>query len=263
MLGFFFVGFYIERRCGSVYTLSLLTLISGLCAFMEMGQSVIWFFMIGYVVINYLFSLKKSDRSKTNTIVGAIIVALEYFRCCFYDKTGGGIGITFYPYQIIHNTGHCTGFFMGILVALFFEISHIVMMSKCKLNVEALKKKGKTGVAEKILYVVASLLIICSIGLSVYNVVKVQDRKTYIIEIVWTSYNVEYRDSVEYALGSDIYECLRQWEERKFGTELPWSGYYSNAEHTECNIVKYTNRQFVPLFKENKFVVYAILSVPE
>ena len=165
MLTFFFVGFYIERKDGTFKLLIILLFCSLLCSTIPTGHSAIWAFLIGWVLIDYIFSFKKDTRSKTNIIVGAIVIILEIFRCCFYDLPGGGISITYYPYQLITHLGHFRPFIWGIITCLLFELCQIIKLKQYKF-IEPAKVSITKPV--KVMYIIANVLII---GLLVGTVV--------------------------------------------------------------------------------------------
>ena len=140
MLGYAISAFYIERKMGSVKFIGLNLFITAVCAMSGAGCSVIWFFMIGYALIDYLFSFRKLYRNLANTITGGVVLALEYFRCCFYDKSGGGIGITYYPAQLLENYHHMNGFMVGVATALFVHILLLTLSADYSLK-EVVKEK--------------------------------------------------------------------------------------------------------------------------
>lgn len=156
MLTFIFLGFYVERKDGTFKLLAIILFCSLLCATIPTGHSAIWAFMIGWVLIDYLFSFKKDTRNKTNIIVGAVVLVLEIFRCCFYDLPGGGISITYYPYQIITHLGHFRPFIWGLLVCLLFELSKLIKLKQYK-YIEPVKTTPTKPV--KAMYIVSVLLV--------------------------------------------------------------------------------------------------------
>ena len=143
MLAFSISAFYIERKIGTfnfagvVLLLSLFssTLTSMYAGLFWCGSSVVYFAVWGYVLIDFLFSFRKSVYNKTNTIIGAIVVALKYIGSCLYNPEGGGVAISYEPVQLIYNAGHYFGFLVGIVVCLIIQIV-IVQIEK--------KYRGKT-----------------------------------------------------------------------------------------------------------------------
>ena len=130
MLCFLVVGLYLERKTGSFglfgLVLSFAVLQGCVCAaakgdFYFYGYSGVNYAFYAYVIIDYLFSLIKSRRNKTDLIFGGIVLALIYFAMCF---SGGTSTVSFapYPYDLLHNLGHGTGFFTGTIVALLVQI---------------------------------------------------------------------------------------------------------------------------------------------
>lgn len=130
MLCFLVAGLYLERKTGSLgllgLVLSLAVFQSCVCAAAKgslrfHGFSGVNYALYAYVIIDYLFSLTKSRRNKTDLIFGGIVIALIYFAMCF---SGGTSTVSFapYPYDLLHNLGHGTGFFTGTIVALLVQI---------------------------------------------------------------------------------------------------------------------------------------------
>lgn len=60
-------------------------------------------------------------RRHSHEVLGGIVIALIYFAMCF---SGGTSTVSFapYPYDLLHNLGHGTGFFTGTIVALLVQI---------------------------------------------------------------------------------------------------------------------------------------------
>ena len=130
MLCFFIAGLYLERKTGSLglsgLVLSLAVLQGCVCAAAKgdlgfYGFSGVNYALYAYIAIDYLFSFTKSRRNKTDLIFGGIVIALIYFAMCF---SGGTSSVSFapYPYDLLHNLGHGTGFFTGTIVALLVQI---------------------------------------------------------------------------------------------------------------------------------------------
>lgn len=130
MLCFFIAGLYLERKTGSLglsgLVLSLAVLQGCVCAAAKgdlgfYGFSGVNYALYAYIVIDYLFSFTKSRRNKTDLIFGGIVLALIYLAMCF---SGGTATVSFkpYPYDLLHNLGHGTGFFCGAIVALLVQL---------------------------------------------------------------------------------------------------------------------------------------------
>ena len=130
MLCFLVAGLYLERKTGSF---GLFGLVLSIAVFQGCvctaargnlyfhGYSGVNYAFYAYVIIDYLFSLIKSRRNKTDLIFGGIVLALICFAMCF---SGGTSSVSFapYPYDLLHNLGHGTGFFTGTIVALLVQI---------------------------------------------------------------------------------------------------------------------------------------------
>lgn len=130
MLCFFIAGLYLERKTSSLglsgLVLSLAVLQGCVCAAAKgdlgfYGFSGVNYALYAYIAIDYLFSFTKSRRNKTDLIFGGIVLALIYLAMCF---SGGTATVSFkpYPYDLLHNLGHGTGFFCGAIVALLVQL---------------------------------------------------------------------------------------------------------------------------------------------
>ena len=131
MLAFSISGFYIERKMGSINFLSLILLMSILSSPMVSmyvgliwaGSSVIYFAMWGYVIVDYLFNLGKSNRTKTNLIIGGISIFCNYIGSCLKETIIGSNPLI--PIHLIYNAGHYFGFIVGVLVALVISLTNL------------------------------------------------------------------------------------------------------------------------------------------
>lgn len=130
MLCFFVAGLYLERKTGSLGLLGLVLSIAILqgcvCAAADgdmgfHGYSGVNYALYAYILIDYLFSLGTARRNKTDLIFGGVVLALIYFAMCFNGGTSE-VSFAVYPYDLLHNLGHGTGFFCGAIVALLIQI---------------------------------------------------------------------------------------------------------------------------------------------
>lgn len=128
MIAFFIGGFYLERKVGSINFLLLLqimsifssSLTSMYVSFFWAGSSVLYYGVWGYVVIDYLFTLKEKD--KTNNILGFFTLICIYVGCCVSNNI---IDTTLEPIHLLYNAGHYYGFIVGILISLIINITKI------------------------------------------------------------------------------------------------------------------------------------------
>lgn len=149
---------YLERKIGSVNLLMLLLgmtlLVPGVVSMYWglgwYGSSVIWFALWGYVIIDFLFSLRKEKRNLANVITGGVVLLLEFILSGFYETTSG-IRWVIAPYQLINNAGHLLGFAVGIIMALLVNIP-IVELEKRSLskNIQNQKEIFKETYTQKI-----------------------------------------------------------------------------------------------------------------
>ena len=134
MLCFAGVGFYLERKTGTfgilglvvvgTYLSSIAVTANDLSVYYH-GYSGVNYFMYAYIIIDYVFSFRKSRRNKTNTITGGIILALMYLAMCFTDATSG-IPFAWYPYDLLNNLGHGSSFIVGLVFALVVQVSMLI-----------------------------------------------------------------------------------------------------------------------------------------
>ncbi|MBQ3494257.1 MAG: rhomboid family intramembrane serine protease [Clostridia bacterium] len=137
MVAFSFSAFYLERKLGTINfgcLIVLLSLFSSALTSMYAGlfwagSSVLYFALWGYCLVDFLFSLRKSKKTKTNTIIGAIVV------CCLYLGThfSGFISVSALPIQLIYNACHYFGFIVGIVFALVVGITSLQIEKSKKL----------------------------------------------------------------------------------------------------------------------------------
>ncbi len=130
MLCFFVAGIYLERKKGTIGTVLFVLFAAYVSAIAEganilsvyhVGFSCVNYFIYATIVLDYLFSFQKHRKNKINIILGSIVVALIYLAMCF---NGGTTAFSFsiIPYDLMHNSGHYTGFLAGIIVGIFTEI---------------------------------------------------------------------------------------------------------------------------------------------
>lgn len=138
MLCFLIAGAYLERKQGSLRFLSFVIVLSFFAEFAtstnyislkHVGFSSVNYALYGYIIIDYIFVLfHKEKRDVFNVAAGAVILGLIYFAMCFSGGTSQ-ISFAWYPYDLLHNIGHASGFFVGILFGLYESISDLVRQS--------------------------------------------------------------------------------------------------------------------------------------
>ena len=132
MLCFVIVGIYLERKYGTLIFLFLIFYISFFSRMANMlilqhhnrfshGFSAGNYALYAILLIDYLFSFSKQRRNKTNIILGSIVIFAIYLCMCFNGGTSG-LGFEFWPYDLITNSWHWSGFLTGVLTGLFIEI---------------------------------------------------------------------------------------------------------------------------------------------
>lgn len=135
MLCFFIAGIYLERKQGSLRFLIFMFIMSIFTAFAIStndislgwhGFSGVNYGLYGYIIIDYFFVLlQKQKRYLFNIIAGMAMIGLIYFAMCF---SGGTKNVTFacYPYDLIHNSGHSSGFIVGLIFGLYEMLASII-----------------------------------------------------------------------------------------------------------------------------------------
>ena len=215
MLGYSICAFYIERKMGTLQFIGLNIFVTLVASAGYTGCSFIWFFMLGYVVIDYLFSFKKSQRNSSNIITGAIVIALEYFRCCFYDGPNG-IALTYTPVQLLDNNAHFGGFMVGAGSAFVVHIALITCLANYELKHIAQERIRK---AYFFVYPLVACLIILSFLVTLHSARIVNERTQLTIKIICSdsTYNATLiHDVTSKKLSSTIYE---EWIDKYFYIE--------------------------------------------
>lgn len=141
MLVFFVCGLYLERKTGTLY---FVVIVLGLSFVTSMaitannlsthwaGFSGINYGLFAYVIINYIFSFKKSHRNTTNIVLGAITLVFIYLFMCFKDNTAGVETMTWYPHGLIYNLSHYTAFLSGIVFGLIVHFTRYLVKKETK-----------------------------------------------------------------------------------------------------------------------------------
>ncbi len=139
MLCFFVAGLYMERKRGSLQFLLFIFMFAFFTAFASctndqsfawVGYSCVNYGLYGYILIEFVFTLfQRTRRNLFNILFGLVVVGLIYFAMCF---NGGTSAVTFanYPYDLLHNLGHASGFFVGLVVGAYEQISYVIFKRK-------------------------------------------------------------------------------------------------------------------------------------
>lgn len=135
MLCFFVAGLYLERKTGSIKFALFIVVLSFFTAFASctnalklnwVGFSGVNYGLYGYIITEFVFTVcQNSKRYLFNTVSGAVVVALIYFAMCFNGGTST-VSFVWYPYDLLHNLGHASGFFVGLLFGLYEQICSII-----------------------------------------------------------------------------------------------------------------------------------------
>ena len=139
MLCCFIAGLYLERKKGSLKFFLFVVIMSLFTAFAVctndvslgwVGFSGMNYGLYGYIVVEYIFMLlQKEKRYLFNLISGGVVLALIYFAMCF---SGGTRSVTFewYPYDLLHNLGHASGFVTGIAFGLYEQACALISKAR-------------------------------------------------------------------------------------------------------------------------------------
>ena len=134
MLCFAIVGLYVERKIGTFGIVGFVVFSAYVCgvAVTANDLSVGWhgfsgvnYFLYAYVILDYVFSFRKSKRNLINTVLGASVIAVIYVAMCFCSGVSG-FEFEFYPYDLMHNMGHYSAFLMGIAIGLFKNLLELI-----------------------------------------------------------------------------------------------------------------------------------------
>ena len=139
MLCFFFAGLYLERKQGSIKFLSFMFILSLFTAFASSTNdiSLYWYGfsganygLYGYILLDILFTFcKKKSRSLFNIFSALIILALIYLAMCFNGGTAG-VGFAWYPYDLLNNLGHASGFSVGLVFGFYEKICELIHVNR-------------------------------------------------------------------------------------------------------------------------------------
>lgn len=147
MLCFLICGAWVERRKGTFELLGLVFVMAWVAgAFIgandlstgSVGYSGVNYAFYAYAIIDYCFLLlRKETRTKLNVISGAVLIALIYFAACF-DGGTETVSFRWYPYDFMHNMGHYSAFFGGVILSITLQLAKLiaVMERKDKLPAE-------------------------------------------------------------------------------------------------------------------------------
>lgn len=132
-MGCFLVcGIYIERKTGTLnfilLILSLLVFESSMCACVVMnlnwhGFSGVIFACYAFIFVNYCFSFS-SKQNKFDIIFGALTCLVIYILMSGII-TDSGLKFYGYPWNLIYNASHYSGFLAGLIIGLIIQITKL------------------------------------------------------------------------------------------------------------------------------------------
>lgn len=134
MVSLFILGLYLERKHGSLKFLLINIFFMFTAPAMAShvkgniyhhGYSGVIYALIGFLIIDYLFSFRRNKKNTGSIIIGAIAIAYFIISDCFGMKDNWAIYFTSVFNGLIHNMAHYTGFIEGVIFGLIY---HILMM---------------------------------------------------------------------------------------------------------------------------------------
>lgn len=141
MLCFFIAGIYLERKQGSLHFILFMIIMSLFTAFASctnddgigaIGFSAVNYGLYGYILLEFPFAMiQKKTRYLFNIISGAVVIALIYFAMCFCGGTET-VSFQWYPYDLLNNLGHASGFVTGLIFGAYEQISSCISKAKNK-----------------------------------------------------------------------------------------------------------------------------------
>ena len=139
MFCFLVAGMYLERKQGSFPFLLFMVLLIFFTGFASTANdiSLRWkgfsganYGLYGYIIIEYIFMLfQKRKRDIVNIVSGAVVLGLIYLAMCFNGGTST-IGFEWFPYDLLRNLGHASGFFAGIVLGCVVQGSEVLIFGK-------------------------------------------------------------------------------------------------------------------------------------
>lgn len=135
MLCFLCCGLYLERKQG---TLIFIPFILITCILSRMANTLVLQFynnfsygfsscnyaLYAVIILDVIFSFSRIIKIKFELIWSIVFLFLIYFATCFSGGTSG-VSFTFYPYDFIYNSWHWSGFLVGILIYILFNLHKI------------------------------------------------------------------------------------------------------------------------------------------
>lgn len=132
-LCFLIAGGYVERKRGSLELIVLVVLFTFFGEGMtdanhysgtSRGFSGVNYAFYAYIIVDFIFSFKEIKKNKKEMIISVSILILIYIACCFCGGTDT-ISFKIYPYDLIHNLGHYTGFLVGLILSTLIKVCKI------------------------------------------------------------------------------------------------------------------------------------------
>ena len=131
-LCFLIAGAYVERKQGTIGLLFLVAIFTifgqGLTYANHTGNSRgfsgVNFSFYAYIIVDFIFSFKEEKKKKIELIISITLLVLIYIACCFCGGTKT-FSFKIYPYDLIYNMGHYTGFLTGLILTVVIKLCKI------------------------------------------------------------------------------------------------------------------------------------------
>ena len=221
MLCFAVCGLYIERKTGT-FNFILLTLATIIfdAAFTAgnvlrvswIGASGVQYLLYGYIIIDYIFSFQRAKKNKTNTILGAVVLAFIYISMCFNGGTTA-FGFDFYPVDLLTNAGHFSPMLAGLLIGLIVQISQLKIIRSATINYEHIveekhRRLYKIGYSLALTFV-SAMVVMCLVCCPV-----AANRTEFYVNFVcnYSQYNREYKfNMTDHTTSFHLWSVYRDW----------------------------------------------------
>lgn len=127
MLQLLVCGLYLERKIGSlkwaalILALSFFTGAATTANYFSVqwhGFSTVIYGLFAYIIVDYLFSLRKEIRTRHAAVSGAAFIAFMYIAASFDGGVFWG-----YPHGLMYDLGNYTGFLTGLVFGLTLQIA--------------------------------------------------------------------------------------------------------------------------------------------
>lgn len=176
MVCFLGIGLYIERKWGSLKLLISIPLLAFIDGIVTIGNSLgidfvgfsgMLYIFYAFIIVDYIFSFQKRYRNRTNIIWGAITLGLIYLAMCNVDFLT--FSFKWWPIDFFTNMGHYAIFYIGIVIALLYEIFDLLRYWTQDLENGGASKKEKLSYSITLICLIAITIACPFISTAIYN----------------------------------------------------------------------------------------------